>query len=276
MPMLSKKHRFALLVALATLGAPLAAQAQRKSPLADAPAIRKRFELRSARFELGAGAGTTINQDFYHTVTFNFKGSLHIVDWLSIGGFFGIGVAQVATGFEDRLVTSLATDPSMKGNVNREPLQDSAKAGLQQIPWLAAVQAEFTPFTGKYSLFGKLFAAYDFYAFVGPGFINVKPAGTVRSCDSAPPGDVTSPDRYVCGISGVKIGPTFGVGVHSFFGQSVALGVELRDLMAQLNPSGRDVNGDLVADKNDVSWTHTYMIMGNLLVYLPFTAKISQ
>jgi hypothetical protein len=37
MPMLSKKHRFALLVALATLGAPLAAQAQRKSPLADAP-----------------------------------------------------------------------------------------------------------------------------------------------------------------------------------------------------------------------------------------------
>jgi hypothetical protein len=272
MPMLSTKHRFAILVALATLGAPLAAQAQRKSPLADAPAIRKRFELRSARFEIGAGAGTTINQDFYHTVTFNFKGSLHIVDWLSIGGFFGIGVAQVETGFQDRLVGTLM-DPT-GSNVQREPTPTAARAGLQQIPWLAAVQAEFTPFTGKYSLFGKLFAAYDFYAFVGPGFINVKPAGTVRSCDSAPP-DVGNPDRYVCGISGVKIGPTFGVGVHSFFGQSVALGVELRDMMAQLNPSGRDVNGDLVADKNDVSWTHTYMVMGNLLVYLPFTAKIS-
>jgi hypothetical protein len=274
MPMLSTKHRFALLVALATVAAPLAAQAQRKSPLADAPAIRKRFELRSARFEVGAGAGTTLNQDFYHTVTFNFKGSLHIVDWLSIGGFFGIGVAQLNTGFEDRLVTSLS--PDTMSNVNREPLQQSAKDGLQKIPWMAAIQAEFTPFTGKYSLFGKLFASYDFYGFVGPGFINVKPSGTVRSCDTdASQLAATDPSRYVCGISGVKIGPTFGVGIHSFFGQSVALAVELRDIMAQLNPSGRDVNGDLMADKNDVSWTHTYMVMGNLVVYLPFQAKIS-
>ena len=51
--MLMNKHRFALLVALATVGAPLAAHAQRKSPLADAPAISKRFELRQTRFEAG-------------------------------------------------------------------------------------------------------------------------------------------------------------------------------------------------------------------------------
>ena len=62
------KHRFALLIALATVSLPLAAQAQRKSPLADAPAIRKRFELRSTRLELGVGGGSTVNQDFYHTV----------------------------------------------------------------------------------------------------------------------------------------------------------------------------------------------------------------
>ena len=55
------KHRFALLIALATVSLPLAAQAQRKSPLADAPAIRKRFELRSTRFEAGVGAGSTLN-----------------------------------------------------------------------------------------------------------------------------------------------------------------------------------------------------------------------
>jgi len=51
--------------------------------------------------------------------------------------------------------------------------------------------------------------------------------------------------------------------------------VDLRDMMAQLNPSGRDVNGDLQADKNDLSWTHTYVLTGNLVVYLPFQAKIS-
>ena len=84
--MLLNKHRFALLVALATVSLPLAAQAQRVSPLRDAPAIRKRFELRSSRLELGAGAGTTINQDFYHTVLINARLAYHITDWVAIAG----------------------------------------------------------------------------------------------------------------------------------------------------------------------------------------------
>jgi len=275
--MLMNKHRFALLVALATLAAPLAAHAQRKSPLADAPAIRKRFELRSLRGELGVGAGTTINQDFYHTVLVDIRGQIHLTDWLSIGGFFDIGAAQVATGFEGKLTGSL--DPNGNPMVNREPTPsgpDSAKAGFQQIPFIAGGQLGFTPFTGKFSLFGKLFAAYDFYGFVGPGFINVKPAGPVsRPCSQTAPADVTSASRYVCGVTGWKIGPTFGVGFHTFFGQGVALAVELRDVMAQLNPSGRDVNGDQVADTQDLSWTHTYTLTGSLVVYLPFQAKIS-
>ena len=273
--MLMNKHRFALLVALATVAAPLAAQAQRKSPLADAPAIRKRFELRAARGEIGAGAGTTVNQDFYHTVLVDLHAQIHITDWLSVGGFFDIGAAQVATGFQDKLVGSLS-DPT-NSNVQREPTPTGAKNGLQQIPFMAGATMNFTPFTGKYSLFGKLFASYDFYLFAGPGFINVKPAGgsAVRDCSTAAPTDPSSPDRYVCGVTGWKIGPTFGIGFHTFFHQGVALAFELRDLMAQLNPSGRDVNGDQVADTQDLSWTHTYTLTGSLVVYLPFQAKIS-
>jgi outer membrane beta-barrel protein len=274
MPMLPNKHRFALLVALVTVSLPLAAQAQRKSPLADAPAIRKRFELRQTRLEIGAGAGTTINQDFYHTVMVNARLAFHITDWLALAGFGDFGVAQVATGFEDKLVMSL--DAMNQSNVQREPLQASGKAGLQQISNILGAQLEFTPFTGKFSLFGKLFAAYDFYIYGGAAGITVKTAGTVaRSCDTAAPTDASDPNRYVCGVSGLKPGPTFGVGFHTFFGQAVALAVDLRDVMAQLNPSGRDVNGDLQADKNDLSWTHTYVLTGNLVVYLPFTAKVS-
>src|SRR3954463_12561009 len=107
MPMLLNKQRFALLVALATVSLPLAAQAQRKSPLADAPAIRKRFELRQTRFEIGAGAGSTINQDYYHTVLVNVRLSFHITDWLSLTVFGDFGVAQVGTGFENKVITSL-------------------------------------------------------------------------------------------------------------------------------------------------------------------------
>ncbi len=272
--MLLNKHRFALLVALATVAAPLAAQAQRKSPLADAPAIRKRFELRSSRIELGAGAGSTINQDYFHTVMINARLAYHVTDWVSIGLFGNFGVAQVSTGFQGRVVDSL--DMPRMTNVDREPDKAGAEAAMQQIGSILGAQLEWTPFTGKYSMFGKLFSAYDFYL-VLPGIaaVNVKTAGSVaRSCDSAAPTDEANPDRYVCGVKGTKMGGKVGVGFHSFFGQTVALGVELSDVIAQLNPSGRDVNGDGMADKNDLSWTNTLLITANLTVYFP-GAKIS-
>jgi hypothetical protein len=276
MPMLNK-HRFALLIALATVSLPLAAQAQRKSPLADAPAIRKRFELRSTRFEAGVGAGSTLNQDYFHTITVNARLAFHITDWLALAWFGNFGVAQVSTGFQSRLTNSL--DPAGGGNVLREPTPDQARASLQQISMITGGQLEFVPFTGKFSLFGKLFSAYDFYAFGGPGFVNVKTAGDPgRECSqAAPPSDQGNPNpsRYYCEVSGWKVGPTFGAGFHTFFGQGVGLNVELRDTMAQLNPAGRDVNGDGQANNDDLAWTHTWMVGGNLVLFLPFSAKVS-
>jgi outer membrane beta-barrel protein len=276
MPMLNK-HRFALLIALATVSVPLAAQAQRKSPLADAPAIRKRFELRSTRFEAGVGAGSTLNQDYFHTITVNVRLAFHITDWLAIAGFGNFGVAQVSTGFQSRLTGSL--DPAGGGNVLREPTPDQARASLQQISSILGGQLEFVPFTGKFSMFGKLFAAYDFYAFGGPAVVNVKTAGDPgRTCDMAAPDSVQgnpNPSAYYCEVSGPKFGPTFGAGFHTYFGQGVGLNVELRDTMAQLNPAGRDTNGDQRADNNDLQWTHTWMVGGNLVIYLPFSAKVS-
>src|SRR5262252_5776486 len=100
-----RKH-IALFIGALVCALPLAAQAQRKSPLADAPAIRKRLELRSTRFEIGAGASTTLGQDFYHSVLINVKAGFHIVDWLSLSGFAGFGVAAIPTGFRDQVVGS--------------------------------------------------------------------------------------------------------------------------------------------------------------------------
>ena len=45
--------------------------------------------------------------------------------------------------------------------------------------------------------------------------------------------------------------------------------------MAQLNPSGRDVNGDTQADDGDLAWQHTVMVGANLVLFLPSTAAIS-
>jgi outer membrane beta-barrel protein len=254
-----------LVIGLAVTLAPLAAQAQRKSPLADAPAIRKRLELRSTRLEFGAGFGSTLNQDFYHTMMINLKLGFHFTDWLSLGGFASFGVANIATGFQDRVVETL--DPNM-GSVPREPTQSEATASMSKISSILGAQLEFTPFTGKYSLFGKLFAHYDFYAFLGPGFINVTPTGSnLNPCDNN--------TTRECAVSGLKPGGNVGLGLHTFFNQWLALNVELRDIIAQINPAGRDVNGDGHADVSDEHWSHTFMVGANLVIYLPATADIS-
>ena len=112
---------------------------------------------RQTRFEFGAGAGSTVNQDFYHTVMINVRLAFHITDWLSLAGFGDFGVAQIATGFQDKATDSL-NDPT-GSNVLREPTPTQAKASLQQISSILGAQLESTPFTGKFGMFGKLFAA---------------------------------------------------------------------------------------------------------------------
>jgi len=266
MTMLMNKTRFALLIALAVTALPIAAQAQRKSPLADAVAIRHRYELRSTRFEIGAGAGSTLNQDYFHTVFINVKAGFHINDWLSIGAFGDFGVANVATGFQNKLVGSLSDTGNPQ--IMREPNKVDAQASLQKISSILGGEVDFTPFAGKYSLFGKLFANYDLYIGVGGAGINVKAAGAnVPSCDNN--------GGFSCQLSGIKPGFTAALGFHTFFNNFLALNVELRDVLASLNPAGRDTNGDLKADQNDVTLTHTWVLGANLIFYLPANAHIS-
>lgn len=261
-------------MAVAVTAVPLAAQAQRKSPLADAPAIRKRYELRSTRLEVGAGLGTTVNQDFYHSILFNGKIGFHITDWLSISLYGAVPIASVETTFQSDLVNSLSDTPNQTGHPASEPTKSEAKASVQKIKWIVAPQIEFTPFTGKYSLFGKLFANYDFYAFVGPGFINVAP----NSADVPPCMETNTSNgsgRFSCGVTGTKIGANFGLGLHSYFNHWLALNVELRDILAKLNPSGRDTDASLMANNGDLAWTHTFSVAANLVFYLPATPGIS-
>jgi len=261
-----------LVVALSVFALPLAAQAQHKSPLADAPAIRKRLELRSTRLEFGAGAGTTIGQDFYHSVLINAKLGFHITDWMSLAAFGGFAVANLDTGFKDSVVGSLPPN----GDNTRAPQQSIATGSMNKIQEVFGAQLEVTPFTGKYSLFGKLFAHYDFYAFLGPGFINYA-ATTPSVAQACPDNSMAAPSNLPtpCAVTGVKIGLNAGVGIHSFINQFLALNFELRDIIAQNNAAGRDVNGDRRVDNNDLTYGNTFLASLNLVLYFPTTADIS-
>jgi outer membrane beta-barrel protein len=270
-------RRLAFFIAVAVTAVPLAAQAQRKSPLADAPAIRKRYELRATRFEIGAGFGSTINQDFYHTLFFNLKAGFHLTDMFSIAAFGSFAVANVATTYQSNITGTLSDTPPIAS----EPTKQTAIDAMQKINNMFGAQIEFAPVAGKYSLFGKLFANYDFYIFAGPGLISVAPTNSgIESCQSSNSHAVTPatdnpPNAYYCGVSGTKFGGNFGLGLHSYFNHWMALNVEFRDILAKLNPSGRDTNVDLQANNADLVWTHTISLAANLVFYLPATPSIS-
>jgi outer membrane beta-barrel protein len=274
MPKSGHQRFAALLIAAAVTVVPLAAQAQRKSPLADAPAIRKRYELRASRLEVGAGLGSTINQDFFHSIFVNAKLGYHITDWLALSVYGDFAVASLQTTFQSDLVNSLSTNGGQAGHPASEPTQSQAQASMEKIKGIYGAQLEGSFFTGKYSLFGKLFANYDFEILGGVALINVAPKdATIPACTSSAPG--AGSQAFYCGVTGNKIGGSFGVGMHSYFNHWMALNVELRDTLAKLNPSGRDTNSDLKATTDDLSWTHTFTVGANLVFYIPPTPNVS-
>ena len=266
-----KRLALPFLFALTFVAVPTVAHAQRRSPLADAPAIRKRVELRQTRFEVGAGIGSTINQTFYHGLMGSARLGFHITDWLSLSLAGAFNVTSLSTGFHDRLIETLPETP------DRAPSEGEANGAINKPSMIVGGQVELTPFTGKYSLFGKLFAHYDFYLFGGAALVNLD-----RQTGSQTPVCAEAAVRDRCVVTGMKYGGTFGGGFHSFFNNFVALHVELRDVLIKDNPAGRNVDGDRdpttsedLVGNSDLTWTSHLMATIGLTLYLPSTASIS-
>ena len=215
---------------------PLAAQAQRKSPLADAPAIRKRFELRATRFELGAGVGYDDQPGLLSHGPVNVKLGFHITDWLSIAGFGGFAVATSRPASRTSVVGSLH---DAHADVPREPTQAGRRrldAEDQEHPRRAArVHAVHRQVLAVRQ---ALRALRLLRASAAGGFINVEPA--------APGGPAVmrrhaqrDPDSYSAACTGLQARrERSGVGLHSFFNHWLALNVELRDIAGPAQPVG--------------------------------------
>ena len=264
---------FALTFTLPTL-----AHAQRRNPLADAPAIRKRVELRETRLEVGAGFGSTINQTFYHGLMANVHLGFHFTDWLSVAGFGAFNVAGISTGFRNELSSSLPASDGDRDEARdfRAPLRGTANSSINKMSMILGGQVQATPFTGKFATFGALFANYDFYIFGGGAAVNLAAANSnpAPTCTDTAAGQVGGMSGG-CVVSGMKFGGTFGAGFHSFFNNFLALNVELRDVLIKDNPAGRDVNGDGSSSNADMTWTSHLMATIGLSFYLPSTAGIS-
>jgi outer membrane beta-barrel protein len=271
--------RFAILLSAlpATMAVlPRAARAElpeRVSPLADAPAVRHRAELREKRFEIGPSVTTTVGQDFYHAVMVGGRLSIHLTDWIAVSAMGAVNVTpNFTTSFNNTLTGGEPGGLPEAEGTDRTPPRKEALLGQNKIAQTFGGQLELSPISGKYALFSSIFANYDIYAFGGLGVINF-------TADSVDANHCTEMGRhhYVnsCPVTGMKLGPTFGAGMHTFLGDFVALDLEFRDTMVRNNAAGRDANGDLLVDSDDQSLGHTFMVGLALTLFLPTDAHIS-
>lgn len=257
------KKRIALLIAF-SVSLPFAAQAQqaRRSPLLDAPAVRNRVEMRDMRFELGAGVGAQLNPAYYNAIMLNVRLAFHLNDWLGISA---MGSFNLTKNMRTTLANELHSSLEQPSAEPRSPSHNEAFSSMNRIDYMIGAHLEATPFTGKFGLFGKLFANYDFYMFLGPGFATL----------STPDWDPAFCEQGPCGpVKGTKVGLSFGVGMHTFFNKVIALDIALRDMMFKDNPAGRDVNGDKLITTSDQSFMSHYMATLGLTFYLPPDAKV--
>jgi outer membrane beta-barrel protein len=256
------------------------AEKERKSPLTDAPVIRKRLELRDKRFEFGVGAGVTIGQDFTNALLVMPKLAYHFTDWLSLAGVGGFNVTPGwKTTFNNDVMGKL---PAPDKIPFKSPHPDEAAWEMNRIGYLFVGQIEFIPLSGKIALLSSLFSYFDFYVLLGGGVVNL--AKTNASTPKCLVGDITQQNPVCQGHPYTKTEPAgnVGAGAHAFVSHYAAINLEIRDLIYKNNPSGRNVNGDHdssglnVVDDRDLEWTNNWIFSLNVQFFLPIKAKISR
>ncbi len=257
--------------AIVSLPTVASAEKERKSPLTDAPVIRRRLELRDKRFELGVGAGVTIGQDFYNALLVMPKLAFHFNDWISLAVVGGFNIYPGwKSSFTNDVSGALPADESVP--TIKSPYAPDALATMNHMKYTALGQIEFIPLSGKIAILSSLFSYFDFYILAGAGVVNLAGDTLPQRCVNPDPNRPPLCQAFTT----TELTFNGGLGAHAFFARWAAVNLELRDLVYKNNASGRDVNGDGVTDTHDLEWTNNWVFSLNFQFFLPYKAKISR
>lgn len=291
------------------------ASAKKKGPLEGEPIVRKKLDLRRLRFQIAPYVGMSLSQPFVHMGYVGAKATFHFADWIGLRAGFGYGVVPVESrllkdinsgavpegvpqnGVVGPGVTCAGPAPCREAldDPNPAPLLHDVRAGLVRAQWQSSVDVVFTPFSGKLGLFRSIFTEYDIYVFGGLGLVGYrKHYGDARST-AQQNGLNTNPDSgSYCAVNpdslpnqecqlhpvspdeGVKVGGSFGVGLHLFLTDWVAINFEIQDIVTRVNLAGLNATIDDIpprVDRRDRDTFHNVTFQLGANFYLPPKAK---
>jgi outer membrane beta-barrel protein len=190
-------------------------------------------------------------------------------------------MANINTGLTDNIIAQLPSSYNSDTAHQLVPSKAMALGHMLKINYLVSADAKITPISGKMGLFGKLFFNYDMYGFAGFGAAGMG-ASCGDGCNNAIPGDTGNP------TAGFRPGGTFGVGMHFFVNNWIAVNAEIRDTLVMDNLAGRPIKWNPVIDgttglltppktsSGDVSWDHILVVYIGASFYLPASVDMSK
>jgi len=279
-------RRFVTLLVSAALaaGALLAAETdanaqeiQLTGPLAGAPAARKLRLYREGRFELAPTTSFTLLDEYRRTIFVGGRLQYHIKDWLGVGVWGAYGVVSSTTDLTDQIDAVAIRNNRTAANVAPKNFGDQTA----KLTYVAAPQATFVPFRGKFAIFQKIFVDTDAYLHGGVAFVGVQERG---NCGGSGQPLCTDPSSFAL-ASRTAIAPTFGLGLNFYVSELLSIGLEYRALPFSWNRAGFDSRGagnngkfpnvPPKIDDQDQTFKFNQMITIALGISLPTHAKVS-
>jgi len=266
---------------------------ERKSILDDQPAVRRRVMFLPQRFEVTPQVGFTYLQDFKHSLLIGVRAEYHALDWLSFGVFFDYAVYNFNTGLTKEIVSTLPSELNTNTLVDPSPSKDIMQDALDSLMFKAGVYVAYTPWFGKLSLFGKIFAKFDLHILAGVGFVMLKAGSFDYNSGPGVDGyDAECTDttklcfQRVDDNGGLKIGPLFGFGLRFWALKWLAVAFTFHSIVIKRNSAGFDRTGDtrpeeqfknvLVIDKKDESWENLMSFTVGVSFFFPMNAPRSK
>jgi outer membrane beta-barrel protein len=223
-----------------------AQEIQLTGPLAGAPAVRKLRYYRKGRFMVGLGPSFTLLDEYRRTIFLSGRLHYNITDWLAVGGWGGYGLVQTTTDLTDQIDQQAPRNSRTANNV--APNGPNVPGGkgptftdqTAKMEYVAAGEAQFTPFRGKLAIFQKIFVDTDAYLHGGVAYVGLKERGNCGGGGGQPL--CSDPNAFALTSRGA-VAPTFGLGLNFYFSEFLSLGIEYRALPFSWNRAGFDSRG---------------------------------
>ena len=213
------------------VAAPGVASAQRIN-MEEAPPIRADIPWRKGRHQIAPMVGFSFGDVYVRNLSAGLNYRYYFTNW------FGAGV--------DFYAHYLNLDTSLTGQITDELTQpgQSGAPSTSGLGIMATAAITLVPIYGKFMLFGKVPLAYDVHIIAGAGYATTSGTGRIES--------------------GGGFTPMFGFGARIFFSSWIALEVEVRDYM---------LNMQLVAPSSVVNpaetFEHNWMVTTGVSFFFP-------